>query len=283
LRSLAVLLCVAASVATATARADDVQECIAASDKGQVLRIDKHLRDASAQFALCARLQCPDQIREACVRWLDETRASIATIAFVLKDDRGADVSSVRLVVDDSPAATPYDGSALPLDPGPHTFRFESAGYPAVVKQFRLTQGERDRRETIVFERSSAAREASVSSPRAPAPTSPDGLRLAGYVAGSVGLAGIAAGTALGVAAVVRNNEAHCDAASVCQDPQARRNAQGIADASTVAFVAGSALLAAGVALLLVAPSGDASRRARLHVVPAVSRDAAGLGLGGSW
>jgi hypothetical protein len=278
--SLAVLLCAAAS--TATARADDVQDCIAASDKGQVLRIDKHLRDASAQFALCARLQCPAQIREACVHWLDETERSIATIAFVLKDDRGIGVSAVRLVVDDAPAATPYDGSALPLDPGAHTFRFESAGYPAVVKQFRLTQGERDRHEAIVFERPNATREARALAP-APARTSSDGLRVAGFVAGGLGLAGIATGTAFGIAAVVRNNAAHCDSANVCADPQARRDAQGFADASTVAFVAGGALLGAGIAMLLVAPGGDARRGASLQVVPAVSRDAAGLGFAGRW
>src|SRR5438477_12669702 len=125
---LSTLTALTVAAVTPPARADETQACIDASDKGQILRIDKKLLDARDQFAVCARPGCPGEIRESCGRWFDETERRIPTIVFVIKDETGNDVSPVRITVDGTLVAERYDGAALTLDPGEHTFRFDAAG-----------------------------------------------------------------------------------------------------------------------------------------------------------
>ena len=52
---------------------------------------------------------------------------------------------------DGTPFTIPLDGSPIELDPGPHTFSFETAGSQAVTRTLVLSQGDRSRRERIAF------------------------------------------------------------------------------------------------------------------------------------
>jgi hypothetical protein len=268
---------------TLHARADETQACIDASDKGQILRIDKRLLDARDQFALCARQQCPGAIREACVRWLDEAQRSISAIAFVIKDDVGNDVSPVSVNVDGVIVAERYDGTALVLDPGEHTFRFDAAGKATLEKRFRLTQGERERQERIVFESPARAPAESARSVDTESHASPGALRSAGLVVVGTGLVGIAMGSVFGLRAIAKNDGAHCDANNVCVDPQARRDAQGVARVSTISFVAGGALAAGGLALFLLAPRSSSRPTSKIGLLPELSTHSAGVTVGGAW
>jgi len=264
---------------------DEVQACIDASDRGQSLRIDKRLRAAKAEFAVCARRACPGEIREKCSAWLDETERAIPGVVFLVKDVAGADVDPVRITVDGLLVSASYDGSALPLDPGEHTFRFDAAGKAPLTKTLRLAQGERDRQEKIVL--LGSAPEAASGEPGAAHSGSGEGLRTAALVGGGLGLAGIVAGSILGALAISANHRAQCAADNVCIDPQERRDAQGLATGSTVGFVAGGALLAGGVVLFLVAPHvalhPAARGGARFDLVPLASTRGAGALLEGAW
>jgi hypothetical protein len=87
------------------------------------------------------------------------------------------------------------------------------------------------------------------------------GRRLAGVVAGGVGLAGIALGTAFGLVASSKWSQAQRDCSPTCGPGSPaiaeRSNAVTAADLSTGAFIAGAAGLAAGAILYFTAPSFD--------------------------
>jgi len=268
---------------TQPARADEMQACIDASDKGQVLRIDRRLREAREQFALCARQECPAQIREACARWLDDAQRAIPRIVFAVKDGDGNDVRAVRITLDDRATVDPYDGTAFALDPGEHTFRFEAAGKQAIEKTYRLVQGEVERQERVIVEDTPRPPAAAPAPLDSVSPGSSSALRTVGLLVAGGGVVGVAVGAALGLTAIAKNDRAHCDANNVCADPQARRDAQGVAAGSTIAFVAGGALALGGLTLFFVAPQKDGRRAMRVGLSPAVSSQIAGFAIGGAW
>ena len=265
---------------SATAAADASQACIEASDQGQLLRIDKRLREAREQFVRCAQEDCPSMVRESCVRWLDETGRAIPAIAFAVHDSTGSDVSGVRIAVDGVLVTERYDGTALPLDPGEHAFHFSSADGASVDRTFRLTQGDQERREPIVLETHSRRAPVSTAHRSADAPTSSSPLRTWGFVMSVAGVAGLLTGGVFGTLAIVQNDSAHCDAQNVCGDAQARRDAQRSATASTVAFAAGAALAAGGLGLVLL---GGRHASARIDLSPVLTAHTLGLGLGAAW
>jgi len=278
--SSALALCLALAGPQRVARADEVQACIEASDKGQTLRIDKRLREAREQFAACARQSCPEAVRDRCAGWLEQSQRAVPTIVFVVKDDAGNDASPVRVTLDGARVTERYDGTALLADPGEHTFRFEWAGHAPVERVFRLVEGEQSRRERVVFERPASAGDPAPGGSEAPG----SAARTAAFVSGGAGLAGLGVGALFGVLAITRNSAAHCNAANVCENPEARRDAQGVATVSTVGFIAGGVLLAAGAVLWFTAPSGEASpARVGLGLSPLLAPGTAGLSLRGGF
>ncbi|KYF91467.1 hypothetical protein BE17_44700 [Sorangium cellulosum] len=89
--------------------------------------------------------------------------------------------------------------------------------------------------------------------------------RPAAFVAMGLGAAGLAAGAVLGGLAMAKNGDSndanHCDAQDRC-DPTGislRRDAVGLGNGSTAAFIVGGVLAAGGVVLLVTAPSTGAS------------------------
>lgn len=260
------------------AHADETQACIDASDKGQLLRIDKHLRDARTQFAACAHIECPGEIREACGRWLSETQRAIPEIAFTVKDSEGRDADAVRVSVDGIALAEGYHGAAIPLDPGEHSFRFDVAGR-SVERTYRLVQGEHDRREVIALAPAKAP--AARGEPARATSPSPNGSSILAFVLGGAGFVGLGVGSALGLLAIAHNHDAHCDAQNVCTSPDERRTAQGYARGSTIAFLAGGALLAGGIALIVLAPKRESA--VSVAVGPSISSSSAGGALEAVW
>jgi hypothetical protein len=94
-----------------------------------------------------------------------------------------------------------------------------------------------------------------------PPPASRARQQVAGIVVGSLGVVLVGVGTGFGVDAaskLSRSNAAgHCDAQSFCDDAglALRHDAIGSATISSVGFIAGGALLAGGVILVLTAPA----------------------------
>jgi len=138
-----------------------------------------------------------------------------------------------------------------------------------------------------------AVAEPSVTPPAAetapPPPSGPSSeWRTAGIVVGLVGVAGLGTSVALGLAARSKNDEAStlCGP-STCATPQgvsADHDAAHFATASTIAFVAGAALVGTGVALYFFAPrSARSSSSGTVRVAPQAGVRSAGLTVVGSF
>lgn len=140
---------------------------------------------------------------------------------------------------------------------------------------------------------------ASAPASGAPASTEPvddgsaqRGWHTAGIVTGAVGLAGVTASMILGSLAKSSNDKANSECSgAVCSSQQGvsdARDAGTFATASTVTFIAGMAMLVAGVTMYIAAPSSSGSASGsgsqsqgqaagRLVVAPGLSPSGGGL------
>src|ERR1700733_3565339 len=90
---------VAVAGASATARADTVNECIRASNAGQEARRSGKLGDAALDFAQCSRPSCPGAVRRECARWVEEVELAMPTVVFAATDAQGHDRRDVRVLL----------------------------------------------------------------------------------------------------------------------------------------------------------------------------------------
>jgi hypothetical protein len=157
-------------------------------------------------------------------------------------------------------------GTAVPIDPGAHTIEATAPGRT----RFRQSVEVAARGARVLVHIPALAREATpvVAPPaRTDAPTGTQ--RIVGIVLLSVGGAALATGGVFGVVAISRNDVArhqHCSAV----DCEARgveliHQARDAATVSTIAFAAGLGVAAAGLGLVLTAPS----TQTRIAVSPA--------------
>jgi uncharacterized membrane protein len=148
----------------------DVQACLGASEKGQRARGAGKLREAREQFLLCSSDGCPAMVRRDCAQWQGEVIATLPSIVLGAKDRAGRDLFDVTVSIDGEPLVKKLDGKSLPVDPGPHTFKFEMAGAPPVIERALIKEGEKTRVIAATFAVGAAASDA----PPTPAPVAED-------------------------------------------------------------------------------------------------------------
>ncbi len=295
-RVAAAVACASALFSGAAWAADPTKDqCIDANETAQSLRKNEKLREAEQRLLVCVSASCPGPVRDDCGQRLTEVRAVTPTIVFVVKDDADQDLSDVHVTLDDQPLADKLDGTAIAIDPGQHRLVFESPGKAREERALVIREGEKDRHERIVLVAAQAPTTpvASVpeSTPVQPSEAPPsDGKsqRIASLAVGGVGVAGVIVGGIFGIVSKSTWNKAktectagggslpdHCMGPS---GPSDSDSAHTQAAVSTVAFIAGGALVATGVVLYLTAP------KAGLTVSPTVGLGSApGLDLRGSW
>jgi hypothetical protein len=282
-----------AGVAT-PARADVTKsQCVDANSNGQALRLQGKLAAARSDLLFCTNPSCPAIVRADCAQRVDELEHAQPTIVFDVKDGHGADRIGVRVSIDAGPSSDPLDGTALRVDPGEHAFTFAVTGEEPQTRRFLIKEGEKGRRERIVI---GSAQETPTSvAPQAsptglpPTPSPPSkGLgsqKILGLTVGGLGIAGLAVGSVFGLltfsATSAQKNA--CNSPTDCPNPgqAASDHSSATTDgaASTVAFIAGGALLVTGAALFLTARHGDVTVSAQ----PMVGRDGAWLSLRGDF
>jgi hypothetical protein len=128
-----------------TAHAQDAKACAAAFDQAQQGRDDGRYQRAREQFLVCARAACPREVRQDCVQGLSDLERSAPSVVISAKDAEGRDLSSVRVFIDGQPTLSALDGKPTLVDPGPHTFRYEAAGWPAREEAVIIRAGEKNR------------------------------------------------------------------------------------------------------------------------------------------
>lgn len=274
------------------AHAEDLTtaQCVSVNEHAQALRRGGELRAARTNLRRCVSRSCPGPVRVDCATRLDEVERAMPSLVFVAKDAKGADLVAVSVAMDGVVLTDQLDGSALSVDPGEHTFELTTKGASPVSTHLVLREGMKGRHELVVFGTppqgvETPARQADAPTP---APEARDGSsqRLLGLIVGGAGIVGLGIGTYFGVRAKGTYDDAsasaNCPAGlSSCNQSgvDGNRTAHDQATVSTVAFVAGGALLAGGVVLFLTAPK-DGSVRVQAGGLGASS---AGLQLRGGW
>jgi hypothetical protein len=127
----------------------DKATCNAAYTKGQRARKAGDLIAARENFLLCARDPCPKVFQPECVQWLAEVEKILPSVVFEITSD--APPSAVKVSVDGVVVATRLDGTAVSVNPGEHTFRFEADDRPAVEKRVLIVEGDKSRRVSVVM------------------------------------------------------------------------------------------------------------------------------------
>jgi hypothetical protein len=144
-------LLLAAAPRFAEAADPTTADCLSASESSLTLRNQHKLREARAALLICSAPSCPADVRAECIRRVSEVNAGIPTIVFEAKDGSGNDLSAVRVTIDGQLLVERLEGTALSIDPGVHAFTFESAGQTTVSKQLVIREGEKERRERVIF------------------------------------------------------------------------------------------------------------------------------------
>jgi hypothetical protein len=259
------------ALAARVSRAADptMADCLTASETSIKLRADHQLRATREQLLVCSALTCPAEVRAECERRVVEVNAAIPTLVFEAKNAAGGDLSDVSVTMDGKPLAARLEGNAISIDPGAHSFHFEADREPPIDRSFVLHEGEKDRRERIVFGLLPAAPAASVA--RAPQESAGHGQRLLGLIVGGAGLAGLGLGGVFGGLTFSSwssaNHECPSHADCTAQATKDRSNAVTFGAISTASFVAGGVLLAGGLTVCLTAPK-DHMPTTDLEVLP---------------
>jgi hypothetical protein len=275
--------------------ADERAACLDAASKGQRMHDNHQLVEAREQFRICAAARCPAVVRADCTRWLEGVEAALPTVVVTAKTATGTDVIAAKVSVDGRPFVDELDGRAVPVDPGAHTFHLETADGVALDQVVVVREGEQSQPVALVLPGHGVPSPASAPSPAAPAlapvepasapaPSSSTPWRALGWGLGGAGVVGLGVGIVFGLAASSDKSDAHCNSSGQClSGPLA--DARHAAVGADVALIAGGALLAGGVTLLLVGPrnhaNGEDPRAAQLRMVPGVGSGS--LVLDGSW
>ena len=138
-------------------------DCPSSSEEGQRLRDKNKYSDARAMFRACSQPTCPAIVRKDCSKWLVEIDETQPSIVIAAQDATGADLASVKVLVDDHQVASKVDGSPIAVDPGEHTLRVEAPGHAPVTQRLILRVSERNRLVRVVFQ----------DGPKAPTPVGP--------------------------------------------------------------------------------------------------------------
>ncbi len=182
----------------------------------------------------------------------------------------------------------PSLGTALPIDPGKHLVRLELSGRAPSELELTLAEGETKSVElSLAQPTSEEAAPPARSVPTSEAPPSGDGssgLTPLALVVGGVGVAGLVVGGVTGALVFAQKStvDENC-VGNVCNQEglDATETASTFGLVSTVGFVAGGALVATGVVLLLVDGSSDTQEAAKSYqLAPYASPEGAGLGFG---
>jgi hypothetical protein len=191
-----------------------------------------------------------------------------------------AAVPGLAITRDGQPLPQAEWGTAVPVDPGAHEVTAEAPGRPRWSTTRSVT--EPGATVTIAVPAPGDEKTADAGPVTPDAPSSWSTRRTLGIAGGALGVVGLGIGTALAVTASAKKHtyEAHEAPDGSCADATCQSESHAAFTAgtwSTVAFLAGGALVAAGGVLFFSAPGVSAT------VTPVAGPQSAGLALSGGW
>ncbi|MBI3203456.1 MAG: hypothetical protein HYZ29_18100 [Myxococcales bacterium] len=269
LRQLCVLSVAAALIAGARDAAAQPwkkrrDECISASEDGQLAKVKGQLRAAREKLLACAEKTCPGAIRKDCETGLAELERLTPTLVFGAKDGAGKDLVDVKVSFDGTVLVERLDGKAVEVDPGQHTLVFETPGLPPHEEKLVIREGEKARVVLVTLAKKPAA------APK-PKPTPPADARptTATWVVGGVGAAALAGAGIVGLVALQKRSSLYdsCGKAGTCSEGEVD-SVYRLYDVSYVAAGVGGALLATSVVMYLTTGKPANEERASVRVSP---------------
>jgi hypothetical protein len=280
-------LLAALTLVPAPARAADptTQECVSTNEQAGPLQQAGKLRQARANMRRCSAQSCPAVVRDDCIRAATQLDAAVPTIVFEAHDAAGNEISAVRVTMDGEEVASRLAGTVLDVDPGEHTFQFESAA-GNVEKRLVIHQAEKNRREAVSFgpeagrAPGSGAAGAGTAGQAGPgtgegSAGGMSGQKKVAIAVGGLGVAAVAAGSILGLLASAKWQQAKNDCGAACALGSTAQNeassAHTTATIANITFGVGVLGVGAGLALWLLAPSGSAATGWRVSPLVACS------------
>lgn len=188
------------------------------------------------------------------------------SIVFEARDRDGHNLEAVVVTMDGRPFTSQLDKTAIAVEPGTHSFTFETAGLPPREMTFTFLPGENDRHERVVFSpaHSSAAAYATAIA-KTPAPAGLGPQKVAGLVVGGLGVVVLGVATGFGVDTLLKYNDADamCSrSASSCPTQAGTtkwNSALSAGNLATYTLIAGGVLFTGGAALWLSAKDPSAT------------------------
>lgn len=209
---------------------------------------------------------------------------------------QGADVAGLQVKRDGLVIGPATFGTALPVDHGEHTIEASAPGHHAFTKKLTVQDGANETVAIPVLPATGA--EVPPVVPQQPQPQQPGPdqgatgarpfpARTLGIVAGALGVVTMGIGGFFGLQAIGKNNDSNtmgCNG-DVCTGAgkTARMDAVSAGNTSTILFVVGGVLTAAGVVLFIVGGSSASGGEAKPAVAaaPAVGPGSGGFALSG--
>ncbi len=253
------------------ARADEKRECVAASEKAQQLRNAGKLIEARDQLTICGRSECPKIVQQDCTQWMAEILNALPTVIPAAKDRAGKDIVDVHVTIDGKPMTDTLDGKALAVDPGVHTFKFETKGAPAIEQQVVVRQAEKNRILPVTFaigdERTPKPPPPHDGQPPGGEETTSSGPPIVGFALAGAGVVGggIAAYLGLSADSDARNLRDTC--APKCTQSQVD-DVKSHQQTALIVGIASGVVFAAGDAHVVIQYAGKSGKTGKLPSLP---------------
>jgi len=238
-------------VASPSLAEDDA--CFQSYEQTQTLRRAGKLREAREQAVQCASDACPALLAKDCTKWLSEIEQSIPTLVFDVRTASGEELTNVRVLVDGNPLVEHLDGRALPIDVGPHVFRFEALDgkFPPYEQKIVVREGERNRKIEVRLKTTEPQ-------PKPAARTIPLGT----WIFGGVAVASLGVGTAFALMGSSKEGDLEaCKPSCAADAVNSVSSSYAVAD---ILLTAGVVSAAAAVYVFLTRPTKEPSAAAAL-------------------
>jgi hypothetical protein len=267
------------------ARADEVTACVKASEQAQSLRDEGKYKKAREQLLVCTRDVCPAIVKKDCVQWLTEVDASMPSVVVTARDAKGQDLVDVKVTVDGATLTEKLDGKPMPLDPGEHTIRYETAGAPPVEEKLVMHAGEKNRSLMVKLGTGNATTPDQSSNPPPTGDTGKEGgggggPPIAAFVLGGIGVVAIGSFAFFGISGKSDVSDLKNTCAPNCEQSKvdSARTKLILADVSL-----GVGVVALGVATYLFLTSKSSASASttgitHVNVTPVAGGGVAGLG-----
>jgi hypothetical protein len=266
-----------ASAPAASAPSVSLDRCVDAAEKAQFARLHGKLVEARDELLACARAECPALVRRDCTDWFSSVDRAMPTVVVSARDETGADLSAVRVVVDDVVVTRALDGHALAIDPGRHVLRVECDDHTSYVVTIVVVESEKDRRVDAVLPRvgvvavpsASTSVPAIVPAPIAPPPPSHRSV-VAPVVFASVGALAFASWGYFGLTSISRYRDLRDQCGDAC-DPSTVHDLKVRATIADVSLGIGVLAIGAAAWTWLASSPGEPSAQTTRTTTIAVS------------